>query len=163
MMEQATTGMAVRKTVTVEATPAHAFDVFTQRLADWWPLDTHHIAEKDAVDARFEPYAGGRFYEIAADGTETQWGTVQVWDPPHRFVYLWQLNCDWGFDPDVESASEVEVRFVEEAPGRTRVDLEHRLLERYGDRADEMVAVFSSDGGWNGLLQRFGKAIERGG
>jgi len=87
MMEQATTGLAVRKTVTVDASPEWAFEVFTQRLADWWPLDTHHIAEKDAVDARFEPFQGGRFCEIAADGSETQWGTVSVWDPPNRFVY----------------------------------------------------------------------------
>jgi uncharacterized protein YndB with AHSA1/START domain len=154
MMEQAT-GMAVKKTVTVDAAPAWAFEVFTQRLADWWPLDTHHIAEKDAVDARFEAFEGGRFYEIAADGTETQWGTVSVWDPPNRFVYFWQLNCDWAFEPDIAAASEVEVRFTEEAPGRTRVDLEHRLLERYGDRAEEMAGAFGSDGGWAGLLRRF--------
>jgi uncharacterized protein YndB with AHSA1/START domain len=160
MMEQAT-GMAVRKTVTVAAEPAWAFEVFTARLADWWPLDTHHIAEKDAVDVRFEPFEGGRFYEVSADGTETPWGTVRVWEPPHRFVYYWQLDADWGFDPDLERASEVEVRFTEEAPGRTRVDLEHRLLERYGGRAEEMLGVLGSEGGWNGLLQRFKDAAER--
>jgi uncharacterized protein YndB with AHSA1/START domain len=155
MMEQATTGLAVRKTVTVDASPEWAFEVFTQRLADWWPLDTHHIAEKDAVDARFEPFQGGRFYEVAADGSETQWGTVSVWDPPNRFVYYWQLDADWAFDSDLDHASEVEVRFTEEAPGRTRVDLEHRLLERFGEKADQMQSVFSSDGGWSGLLRRF--------
>jgi hypothetical protein len=160
MMEQ-TTGMAVKKTVTVDAAPAWAFEVFTQRLADWWPLDTHHIAEKDAVGARFEPFQGGRFYEVAADGTETQWGTVTVWDPPHRFAYHWQLDAEWAFDPDTEKASEVEVRFTEEAPGRTRVDLEHRLIERFGDRAEQMLVVFGSEGGWTGLLRRFSEAAGR--
>ena len=43
-----TTIAPVSKTVTVHATPEKAFEVFTARFGDWWPLATHHTAPEDA-------------------------------------------------------------------------------------------------------------------
>jgi uncharacterized protein YndB with AHSA1/START domain len=151
------TESAVRKSVTVSAPIDKAFRVFTDGLDTWWPR-THHIGTADMARAVLEGKEGGRWYEIGTDGSECEWGRVLAWDPPARLVLAWQLNQEWQFDPRL--VTEVEVRFTAEAPGRTRVDLTHRLLDRYGDAQDEMRAQFESEGGWTGLLDRFARAAE---
>jgi uncharacterized protein YndB with AHSA1/START domain len=98
---------------------------------------------------------GGRCYSEQTDGTECDWGTVLVWDPPHRFIMAWQTTPNWQYEPDLAKSSEVEVRFTPEAGGFTRVDLEHRYLERHGEGADAMRTAVDSPEGWNGLLQLF--------
>ena len=75
-----------------------------------------------------------------------------------RFVFSWEINCDWAFDPDM--ASEVEVRFLPEGDNATRVELDHRRLEVYGERTEEMRGIFDSEGGWTGLLERFARAAQ---
>ncbi len=150
------TATSVVKTVTVDANQEKAFRVFTDGFASWWPLDSHHIGEKDAVTAVIEPRSGGRWFERAEDGSECEWGTVIEFDPPARVVLGWQLDADWHYDPDL--VTEVEVRFIAESPGRTRVELEHRDLDRFGDRGDEVREAISSDGGWAGLLRTFAEA-----
>jgi uncharacterized protein YndB with AHSA1/START domain len=147
----------VRKEIVVAVHRERAFTVFTDGLATWWPLSTHHIGAVDAEAAVIEPQIGGRVFERGVDGTECTWGHVRVWEPPSRFVFTWEINSDWQADPTV--ASEVEVRFVEESPTRTRVELEHRNLEAFGVRGEEMRGIFDSDGGWNGLLAAFAAAI----
>ena len=99
-----------------------------------------------------EPRAGGRWYERGEDGSECQWGRVLSWEPPARVVLAWQINAQWQYDPDFET--EVEIKFIADGTG-TRVELEHRDLERYGEQAETMRATFDSDGGWNGLLAAF--------
>src|SRR3954471_15856458 len=146
-------GQAVVKTVTVQAPRERAFTVFTEGMSAWWPLDGYHIGAAPAVDAVIEPREGGRWFERGDDGAECQWGRVLAWEPPGRVVLAWQIGADWAFDALL--MTEVEVRFADAGEGRTRVELEHRDLERYGDRAEEMRATFGGDGGWNGLLQRF--------
>lgn len=146
---------SVRKEITVEVSQARAFRAFTEEHGAWWPLATHHIGEKDAVTAVMEPHAGGRWFERAADGTECQWGRVLVWDPPGRIVLAWQIGANWKHDPDF--VTEVEVRFVVLGPALTRVELEHRQLERFGEGAEAMRGAFESDGGWNGMLKLFGE------
>lgn len=148
---------AVVLTVVVETTPRRAFDVFTKGFATWWPLDTHHIGEQDAVDAVLEPRVGGRWFERAADGTECDWGSVLVWEPPTRLVLAWQLNPDFAYDPDTTLATEVEVRFVADGAA-TRVELEHRGFSVHGERGDAMRTAVGSEGGWKGLLTRFAAA-----
>lgn len=154
--QQQTAGLAVRQSVVVEATPERAFYVFTDGMTSWWPIDSHSIGDRPMAEAVIEPRTGGRWYERADDGTECDWGRVLAWEPPHRVVLEWQISADWKADPGIHS--EVEVRFTSEGDGRTRVDLEHRGLETFGERAEQMRAIFGSDGGWNGLLQRFGAA-----
>jgi uncharacterized protein YndB with AHSA1/START domain len=151
------TTASITKSITVEAPRERAFEVFTSGFATWWPLDTHHIADKPAVTAVFEPRAGGRWYERAADGTECEWGTVIAFDPPERIVFGWQLTADYKYDPDF--VTEVEVRFIDEGDSRTRVELEHRDLERYGERQQAVAESVGSDDGWAGLLVRFAEKV----
>lgn len=107
---------------------------------------------------RLEPHVGGRWYEIGADGRECPWGRVLLWEPPARVVLAWQITADWGYDPDLET--EVEVRFSPRPEGGTLVELEHRKLERYGDRAEGVRASLDSEGGWQGLLGLFAAEAE---
>jgi uncharacterized protein YndB with AHSA1/START domain len=151
-------GVAVRQSVVVAAPPATAFRVFTERMASWWPLETHSIGTRPVVDAVIEPRAGGRWFERSADGSECDWGRVLAWEPPHRVVLTWELSADYRADGTVRT--ELEVRFTPEADG-TRVELEHRGLEAYAERAAEMRETFGSDGGWAGLLRAFAATAER--
>jgi uncharacterized protein YndB with AHSA1/START domain len=148
--------IAVRRSVTVTAAPQQAFDVFTAAVDTWWPR-SHHIGARERFTAVLEPRAGGRWFERGDDGTECDWGRVQVWDPPARVVLTWQIGSDWKFDPDL--VTEVEVRFVVDGPGRTRVELEHRGLEAYGDQAVPMRETFEGPGAWAGILDLFARRI----
>jgi hypothetical protein len=154
-----TTIESVKRSVTVHVDQEKAFQVFTARFGDWWPLATHHTAEAEAATAVIEPRAGGRWYERGVDGSETEWGVVTGWEPPSRLVLAWMLDPSFAYDPDPAHASEVEVRFVVEGPTTTRVELEHRNLEVYGDRAGELRAAIASDGGWGGILQEFARLV----
>ena len=155
---EAPSSYAVRKTVTVNAPVEHAFRVFTEEHGKWWPLDTHHIGKVPAATAIIEPHVGGRWYERGVDGTECVWGKVLAWEPPHRLVLAWQLTADWRYDLTLET--EVEVSFVAEGPERTRLELEHRHLDRYRDQAGVMRSIFDSEGGWTGIVARFVVAAE---
>lgn len=142
----------VRRSVTVKAAPDKAFSVFTAGIDRWWPK-THSIGGSPQVDVKLEPRAGGRWYEVGADGTTCDWGRVLVWEPPHRLVLAWQINGDWAYDADL--VTEVELRFTALPEGGTRVDLEHRDLDRFGAKAEAVRTSFDSDGGWPGLLAAF--------
>jgi uncharacterized protein YndB with AHSA1/START domain len=149
------TDVAVSKTVTVNAPIEKAFRVFTEGFDTWWPRG-HKIGEADLKQAVIEGKDGGRWYEIDVDGSECDWGRVLVWDPPGRLVLAWQLSASWEYDPEL--LTEVEVRFVAEGPSRTRVQLEHRNLDRYGDAREQMRSQFDGEGGWSGLLERYAEA-----
>jgi uncharacterized protein YndB with AHSA1/START domain len=145
----------VRKAVQVRAAPARAFEVFTTGIARWWPA-THKIGQAPLREAVLEPRAGGRWFERGEDGSECDWGRVLVWEPPAHLVLAWQIDAQWRFDPDL--VTEVEVRFLPDGPGATRVELEHRHLERLGAGADAARAALDSPGGWGGLLEGFAAA-----
>ena len=147
----------VRKSITVDVPQERAFEVFTSGMSRWWPLGTHHIGEVEPNYAVVEPRAGGRWFERAADGSECEWGRVLAWEPPGRVVFGWHLGPEWRYDPDPAMSTEVEVVFVAEGPGRTRVELEHRGFEVHGDRADELRIPVAGEGGWSGLLELFAK------
>lgn len=141
----------VRKSLRVAAPPDRAFEVFTAGLSRWWPA-THSIGKAPLAAAVMEPRAGGRWFERGADGSECDWGRVLVWEPPSRLVLAWQIDAAWRFDPDL--VTEVEVRFIPEGDG-TRVELEHRHLERMGETAEAARAALDSPGGWGGLLEGY--------
>jgi uncharacterized protein YndB with AHSA1/START domain len=153
-------GAPVRKTIHVQASPERAFAVFTEDFDSWWPR-THHIGTSPMEKAIVEGKSGGRCYTEQVDGTECEWGTVLVWEPPHRIVLAWQITHEWGYQPDLAQSSEVEVRFTRVEDGRTRVDLEHRHLERHGAGAAAMRKAVDSPDGWGGLLQLFAAQVER--
>ncbi len=144
----------VRKTLTVKAPVSHAFRVFTSGIDTWWPR-THHTGKTPMTRNVIEGRVGGRCYSEHEDGAQCDWGSVQVWDPPHRFVMAWMLSPAWQFEPDLAKASEVEVRFTQEGDGVTRVELEHRHFERCGEGAETLRTAVDSSGGWTGLLDGF--------
>jgi len=138
------------RTVETKAPPARAFDIFTQRMHDWWPKGKT-IAPNPHVTVVMEPRVGGRWFEKDAEGNETYWGDVLTWDPPHRLVLAWRINSQWAYDPDF--LTEVEMTFTPTATGGTRVTLEHRDLERFG--ADAAAHKATLDGGWPTILGLF--------
>lgn len=147
--DQSGTEIEVCRSVVVPLTPERTFELFTARMTDFWPKE-HSINSSEIAAVVVEPRVGGRWFERGVDGTECDWGRVAAWDPPGKLVLLWQLGTDWRFTPSLET--EVEVTFVEDSPGRTRLTLRHRHLERYGEQADEMRASFDSPDGWDGIL-----------
>ena len=151
--------LAVRKTVTVAAPQAVAFEVFTGRIASWWPMATHKIGQADCAAVVIEPRAGGRWFERGTDGVECDWGRVLAWEPPQRVVLAWQLSSAWAFDPAIRT--EVEVRFTAIDARTTRVELEHRGLEVYGDEAGTMRDTFASRSGWGGMLEHYAEVAGR--
>lgn len=147
-----TTEISVNRSVTVPLEPKRAFDLFTARMSEFWPAE-HSIGTAKLAEVIVEPREGGRWFERGVDGSECPWGRIAAWEPPARVVLLWQIGADWRFDPELET--EVEVTFTAEPDGRTRVGLEHRHLERYGEKAEAMRALFESPGAWEGTLARF--------
>jgi uncharacterized protein YndB with AHSA1/START domain len=143
----------VRRSIHVAAAPSKAFEVFTAGMGRWW-AKTHTIGKSPQTTVVMEPRAGGRWYEIGEDGSHCEWGKVLAWEPPSRVLLAWQITSQWTYDADF--MTEVEVRFIADAGG-TRVELEHRNLERYGEKAEETRAALDSPGGWAGLLESFAK------
>jgi uncharacterized protein YndB with AHSA1/START domain len=152
---------AVNASVTVEASQARAFAVFTEGLGTWWQLGDKHIGETPPETAVMEPREGGRWFERAADGGECDWGRVLAWEPPERLVLSWQIDAAWKHDPDPANGSEIEVRFIPEGPSTTRVDLEHRGFERHGAGGETIRAAVGSEGGWPGLLRAYADLAAR--
>jgi uncharacterized protein YndB with AHSA1/START domain len=147
---------SVRKVLVVQASQAVAWRVFTEKMGTWWPLSNYKIGKANAVDAIIEPRTGGRWYERGDDGSTCDWGTVLAWEPTSRLVLSWDIDANWQPDPSLKT--EIEIRFISEADNRTRVELEHRKLDRYGDRRDEMRRIFDTEGDWGRLLEMFGRA-----
>jgi uncharacterized protein YndB with AHSA1/START domain len=158
MSEQ--TMLTAQRSITVKASPERAFEVFTAGFQTWWPMASHHIGEKDAVEVILEPRSGGRWFERAADGTECDWGFVTACEPPSRLVLAWHLTPEWVYDPDPANATEVEVTFTAEGDG-TLVELEHRGFEKHGETGAKMREAVSAPGGWADLLEMF--AAQAGG
>jgi uncharacterized protein YndB with AHSA1/START domain len=144
--------ISIRRSITVDATQARAFDVFVNMTA-WWPLDTHTIGEAPARASIVEPHVGGRWYGIDKNGAEHGIGHVLDYDRPDRLVLSWEVSSGWEYDPNIKT--EVEIRFIAETPTRTRVELDHRGLEAYGEKAAEMRATYESDNAWTYILGRF--------
>jgi uncharacterized protein YndB with AHSA1/START domain len=144
-------------TITVDAPIDQTFRTFTDSFGRWWPAE-YHIGQADMATAILEPRQGGRWYEQGVDGSECDWGRVLAWEPPHRLVVTWQINGQWQFDPDPAHASEIEVRFSADGPEQTRVELEHRLLDRLvaGQAIDDVIR---GGGGWTAILELFAKAV----
>jgi uncharacterized protein YndB with AHSA1/START domain len=147
----------VRYELTVPISAQQAFTLFTEGFNTWWI--GHHIGEADLAEAVIEAKVGGRWYERGVDGSECDWGRVLAYDPPSRLVMTWQLNGEFKYDPDPGHASEVEVLFTEEN-GQTRVNFEHRHIERLGASAEELARQVAMPGGWPGILERFADAAK---
>lgn len=150
----------VRKSITVQASPARAFEVFTAGIDRWWPK-THGVGAAPVAESVIEPFVGGRWYTTCTDGTDVVVGHVRVWEPAKRLVVSWEISAKWKPDARVAFASEVELLFVAEPPGKTRVELEHRDFERMGP-ADGETMRKGVDGGWPALLEHFAQEAGKG-
>ncbi len=160
-MTTQTADTSVRTAVVVQAPIDRAFSVFTDGIGSWWNPD-HHILEGELAEMVFEPRVGGHLYDRAVDGKECRWSRVLAYEPPHRVVFSWDIDTQWKVETDPAKASEVEVRFIAEADDRTRVELEHRHLERHGEGWERHRDAVASPGGWAAGLQGFADVAGRG-
>ncbi len=151
-MNQTITPAAIKKTFSVRATPEKAFQVFTEGFDRWWPR-THSVGDAPLKRATLEPRVGGRWYSLTEDGVEHEWGDVLAWEPPLRILLAWRLTAEFTFDPSL--LTEVEVRFTALGDGETRVDLEHRGLERFGSSSQANRARSGMDEGWGVILEAY--------
>jgi uncharacterized protein YndB with AHSA1/START domain len=149
---------AIGASIVVDASVERAFAVFTEDMSSWWPPE-HHLIEAPLARMVFESKEGGHIYDVGTDGSECHWARVLAYEPPHRVVFSWDINMQWQLETDPAKASEVEVRFVPEGAGRTRVEIEHRHLDRMGDGWEGMRDAVGSDGGWNTGLRAFAQRL----
>ena len=155
------TTTSITTSIVVDAPVDMAFAVFTTDMASWWPPE-HHLLQAPLESMVFEARAGGRVYDVGTDGSECQWARVLAYDPPNRVVFSWDISVAWQIETDPSKTSEVEVRFVPEGEHRTRVELEHRHLDRHGEGWEGVRDAVRSEGGWGKGLQRFAhRAAER--
>ena len=152
---------SVHTSLVVEAPIERAFSVFTEGMASWWPED-HHVLEADLAEMVFEPRAGGHIYDRGVDGSECRWARVLAYEPPHRLLFSWDIGPTWQIESDPDLTSEVEVLFVPETADRTRVELEHRHLDRHGPGWEGLAQGIGTDDGWPLYLARYADLLTGG-
>jgi uncharacterized protein YndB with AHSA1/START domain len=157
-MTMQTTETSVRTSIIVDAPVERAFSVFTVDMGSWWPPE-HHLLQADLERMVFEPRVGGHVYDVGVDGSECRWARVLAYEPPDRIVFSWDIGPDWKLQPDPELTSEVEVRFISDGPDRTRVEVEHRNLERHGAGWEAMRDAVGSPDGWGLGMGRFARYV----
>ncbi|MFI6077942.1 SRPBCC family protein [Actinoplanes sp. NPDC051343] len=152
-MTQADTTV-VRRAIVVNAPIDRAFTVFTDRFGDFKPPE-HNLLRVPIAETVFEPKVGGHIYDRGTDGSECRWARILAYDPPRRVVFSWDIGPTWQVEADPERTSEVEVTFVAETPDRTRVELEHRHLDRHGPGWESVRDGVGHDQGWPLYFDRY--------
>ena len=145
---------SVRTQTVVDVPIDRAFAVFTEQFDSIKPRE-HNMLGVDIAETVFEPREGGRIYDRGVDGSECHWARVLAYEPPDRVAFSWDISPRWQIETDHAKTSEVEVRFISETPDRTRVELEHRKLDRHGDGWESERDGVGGEGGWPLYLQRF--------
>lgn len=148
----------VRREIVVDVPADHAFRVFTEQFDRIKPRD-HNLLRVPIAETVFEAHVGGHVYDRGEDGSECRWARVLAFDPPERFVISWDIGTSWQLETDPAHTSEVEVRFVPEGPTRTRVELEHRNLDRHGPGWQEARDGVAGEAGWPLYLQRYADVV----
>ena len=156
-MTQAATAV-VRRQIVVEAPIEKAFAVFTERFGDFKPRE-HNLLAAPIAETVFEPRIGGHIYDRGTDGSECRWARVLAYDPPDRVVFSWDIGPSWQLEAEPENTSEVEVRFIAENPQRTRIELEHRNLDRHGPGWEAVRDGVGHDAGWPLYLERYAAVL----
>jgi uncharacterized protein YndB with AHSA1/START domain len=149
---------SIRTEVVVEAPIERAFRVFTERFDQIKPRE-HNMLEVDIEESVFEPWAGGRVYDRGVDGSVCQWARVLAYEPPEHIVFSWDISPQWQIETDPQNTSEVDVRFIADDDNRTRVELEHRHLDRHGPGWEGTREGVRGDQGWPLYLQRFADVV----
>jgi uncharacterized protein YndB with AHSA1/START domain len=153
-MTMQATDTSVRASIVVEAPLERAFAVFTEDFGRFKPPE-HNLLQAEIAETVFEPREGGHIYDRGVDGSECRWARVLAYEPPTRVVFSWDISPHWQIETDLEKTSEVEVRFVAEAQERTRVELEHRNLERHGTGWEGVRDGVAGGDGWPLYLRRY--------
>jgi uncharacterized protein YndB with AHSA1/START domain len=148
----------VQASIIVEAPAERAFRVFTEDFGSFKPPE-HNMLQVEIAETVFEPYVGGFLYDRGVDGGVCRWARVLAYEPPERVVFSWDISPQWRLETDLAKTSEVEVRFIAEAPDRTRVELEHRNLERHGDGWEGVREGVGGDEGWPLYLHRYAAVV----
>jgi uncharacterized protein YndB with AHSA1/START domain len=156
-----TAAAVVRKQIVVEAPVERAFAVFTERFGDFKPPE-HNLLGSPIAETVFEDRVGGHIYDRGVDGRECRWARILAYEPPDRVVFSWDIGPQWQIEEDPENASEVEVRFVAETPERTRVELEHRNIDRHGPGWEAITDGVEGDAGWPLYLARYAALVAEG-
>jgi uncharacterized protein YndB with AHSA1/START domain len=149
----------VRRQIVVAAPIEKAFEVFTARFGDFKPPE-HNMLAVPIAETVFEPRVGGNIYDRGEDGSECRWATVLAYEPPQRVVFSWDIGPTWQVEAERENVSEVEVRFTAETPERTRVELEHRNIDRHGPGWESVAGGVGADDGWTLYLDRYASLFE---
>lgn len=152
-MTETSTAVVLRQIV-VEAPIDRAFSVFTDRFGDFKPPE-HNLLGAPIAQTVFEPKVGGHIYDRSEDGAECRWARILAYEPPDRVVFSWDIGPTWQLETDTDNTSEVEVRFVAESPQRTRVELEHRNIDRHGPGWEAVRDGVADDAGWPLYLDRY--------
>jgi uncharacterized protein YndB with AHSA1/START domain len=160
MTQSGTTTTTVRQQIVVNAPIGEAFSVFTERFGDFKPRE-HNLLQSPIAETVFEPRVGGNIYDRAVDGSECRWARILAFEPPNRVVFSWDISPHWQIETNPALTSEVEVRFFAETPERTRLELEHRHLDRHGAGWEPVRDSVDSEGGWPLYLQRYAALFER--
>jgi uncharacterized protein YndB with AHSA1/START domain len=145
---------SIRHQITVDAPIARAFAVFTEDFGRFKPRE-HNLLDVDIAETVFEPHVGGRLFDRGVDGSECAWARVLAYEPPERVIISWDISPRWQVETDLAKTSEVEVRFIAEGPARTRVELEHRHLDRHLEGWESVRDGVDSDTGWPLYLRRY--------
>jgi uncharacterized protein YndB with AHSA1/START domain len=145
---------SVKQAIVVEAPIARAFKVFTERFGQFKPPE-HNLLGVPIAETVFKTRVGGYLYDRGADGSECRWARVLAYEPPHRLLLSWNINPRWRIETDPDRTSEWEVRFIAETAQRTRVEIEHRKLERHGEGWQSVRDGVAGDQGWPLYLRRF--------
>ena len=157
-MTAAAQATSIRHEIVVGAPIERAFSVFTNGFGSFKPPE-HNMLGLDIAETVFELHEGGNVYDRGVDGSECRWARVLVYEPPHRVVISWDISPQWQIETDPEKTSEVDVRFIAEAPDRTRVELEHRNIDRHGDGWESVREGVDGDDGWPLYLHRFADVL----
>lgn len=152
----------LRRQIVVEAPIHTAFAVFTERFGDFKPPE-HNLLASPIAETVFEPRVGGSIYDRGEDGSECHWARVLVYEPPQRVVFSWDIGPTWQVESEPDNTSEVEVVFTAEGPRRTRVELEHRNLDRHGPGWESVSGGVGHDQGWTLYLDRYAALLPAGG
>ena len=151
---------SVRTSIVVEAPIERAFSVFTNDFGSFKPPE-HNLLGAQLAETVFEPRVGGSLYDRGVDGSVCRWARVLVYEPPHRVVLSWDISPQRQIESDLSKASEFEVRFIAEAPERTRVELEHRHLDRHGAGWEGVRDGVAGDQGWPLYLARYADVLKK--
>ncbi len=157
-MTQATEPTTVSSSIEVHAPVERAFEVFTRDFGLFKPAD-HSLLAVPIAETIVETHVGGNIIDRGADGSECRWARILAYEPPNRFVFSWDINPHWSIETDTAKTSEVEVRFTALDEDRTRVEIEHRHLDRHGDGWIGVREGVSTGEGWPFYLDRYAQLL----